>query len=282
MLRDRPSRTAMRVAQSRAAHQLLDEPLVLHDPLALEIIPAPLAADIRERSGHFRGFVRHLRAFLVARSALAEAALAQALERGVRQYVVLGACLDTFAYRNPYPAAQLRVFEVDFPATQAWKRQRLAEAGMKIPDSLTFVPVDFETQQLAARLRECGLAPDTPTFFSWLGVTMYLRRATVIEVLRFVAQLPRGSGVVFDYAVPPAALSPLRRLLYHALLQRVAAVGEPWHCFFTAAELDGELAALGFGARQDFGAAELNARYFSGRKDQLRVAGPGRVMAAHT
>jgi methyltransferase (TIGR00027 family) len=283
MLRDRPSRTAMRVAQNRAAHQLLDEPLVLRDPLALQIIPAPLAADIRERSGHFRGrFVRHLRAFLVARSALAEAALAQALERGVRQYVVLGAGLDTFAYRNPYPATQLQVFEVDFPATQAWKRQRLAEAGMSIPASLTFVPVDFETQQLAARLRECGLAADTPSFFSWLGVTMYLRRATVIEVLRFVAQLPRGSGVVFDYAVPPQALSPLRRLLYHALLQRVAAVGEPWHCFFTPAELDGELAALGFGARQDLGAAELNARYFQGRQDQLRVAGPGRVMSAHT
>jgi methyltransferase (TIGR00027 family) len=226
--------------------------------------------------------VRHLRAFLVARSALAEAALARALERGVRQYVVLGAGLDTFAYRNPYPAAQLQVFEVDFPATQAWKRQRLVEAGISIPASLTFVPVDFETQQLAARLHECGLAAATPTFFSWLGVTMYLRRATVIEVLRFVAQLPRGGGVVFDYAVPPAAVRPLRRLLYRALLQRVAAVGEPWHCFFTAAELDGELAALGFGAREDLGAAELNARYFSGREDQLRVAGPGRVMAAHT
>jgi methyltransferase (TIGR00027 family) len=280
VIRGRPSLTAERVALSRAAHQLLDAPRVLEDPLALRISGAHDADILARRTAFAAAPARHLRAFLVARSRLAEEALAQAIGRGVRQYVVLGAGLDTFACRNPYPAALLRVFEVDHPATQAWKRERLLAAGIEEPASLTFVPIDFETQNLAARLCEAGFRAGEPAFVSWLGVTMYLSRAAVLETLSYAAGLAAGSAIVFDYALPPASLGPGRRALYRMRLTRVAAAGEPWRTFFEPEALAALLSGLGFASIQDSGAAELNARFFAQRTDGLAVAGPGRVLHA--
>jgi methyltransferase (TIGR00027 family) len=280
-VRDGPSHTAYRVAVSRAAHQLLDEPRVLEDRIALAIVGAAAVAGIRAAPLRFRvPPARHLRAFLVARSRVAEEALEQALRRGVRQYVVLGAGLDTFAYRNPYPAADLRVFEVDHPATQAWKRRQLEAAGIAPPESLRFVPVDFESELLQERLASGGFRADAPAFFSWLGVSMYLTRQAVLGTLGYVASLPRGSGIVFDYALPPASMSLVRRLAMRALLQRVAAAGEPWKTFFEPRELTRELQALGFALLEDLGPEELNARFFRDRTDGLRTGGLGRVMHA--
>jgi len=282
-VRDRPSLTAYRVALSRAAHQLLDEPRVLDDPLALAIVgPAAVAAIRAAPLRHRVSPARQLRAFLVARSRVAEDALAAAVRRGVRQYVVLGAGLDTFAYRNPYRARQLRVFEVDHPVTQQWKRRQLESAGIASPESLTFVPVDFESEGLMERLAASGLRADEPAFFSWLGVSMYLSRAAVTATLACVASLPRGSGIVLDYAVPPASLTPLRRLVMHALLRRVAAAGEPWKSFFAPRELTVELRALGFTELEDLGPQELNARFFAARADGLRTGGPARLISAHS
>jgi len=281
MRQDRPSLTAHRVALSRAAHQLFDDPRVLDDPIALRILGERTAHEIQGRRKRFAGkFARHLRAFLVARSRVAEDALAQAVGRGLHQYVILGAGLDTFAYRNPYSDTVLRVFEVDHPATQAWKRRLLTAAGISIPGSLSFVPIDFETQTLAAELRHAGFSPDEPAFFSWLGVSMYLTREAIVDTLRFVASLPRGSGIVFDYAVASESLGFLRRMIAGALLRRVASVGEPWKTFFEPRQLAKELTALGFEHIEDFGAAELNARFFAGRSDQLSVAGLGHLMTA--
>jgi methyltransferase (TIGR00027 family) len=170
------SRTAHRVAIRRAAHQLFDQPKVLDDPLAVPIIGAEaaekLCASPRERK---HPFARAFRAFMVARSRYAEDQLAKAVEQDVAQYVVLGAGLDTFACRNP-DSTNLRVFEVDHPATQAWKLERLQAAGIAIPQSLKFVPVDFERQTLAAGLEQGGFDSGSPAFFSWLGVTPYLTR----------------------------------------------------------------------------------------------------------
>lgn len=268
---------------SRAAHQLFDVPRVLEDPVALRLLGAQCVQDIRTHRWRFMGpGARRLRAFLVARSRIAEDELAAACARGVCQYVILGAGLDTSAWRNPCPRTALKVFEVDHPATQAWKRGRLDAAGIGVPDSLTFVPLDFETHSLAAALQTAGLRRDAPAFFSWLGVTMYLSREAVMSTLGYVGAGPRGCGIVFDYAVPPAALSAPRRLLYRALLRRVAEVGEPWQAFFAPATLRAALAALGFSHREDFGAADLNARFFPGRGHGLRVGGPGRVMSART
>jgi methyltransferase (TIGR00027 family) len=282
-VRDAPSHTAYRVAVSRAAHQLLDEPHVLEDPIALAIVGAAAVAAIRAAPLRYRlPPARYLRAFLVARSRVAEEALARAVRRGVRQYVVLGAGLDTFAYRNPYPADGLTVFEVDHPATQAWKRGQLETAGIALPPSLRFVAVDFETQQLGEPLAGAGLRAEEPAFFSWLGVSMYLTRAAIGATLGYVAGLPRGSGIVFDYAVPPAGLSPVRRLVVHALLKRVAAAGEPWKTFFEPRALAAELRALGLTELEDLGPEELNARFFAERSDGLRTGALGRVMCARS
>src|ERR1700733_996414 len=163
------SRTAQRVAIRRAAHQLLDEPKVLDDPLALRIIGSEAAAELRSNPKEHHAFSRAFRAFMAARSRFAEDELAGAVARGVRQYVVLGAGLDTFAYRNPH--AGLRVFEVDHPATQEWKRERLRAANISVPSSLTFVPIDFERKTLDVGLEQRGFDANAPAFFSWLGVT---------------------------------------------------------------------------------------------------------------
>ncbi len=191
MKQGRFSRTAYKVALRRAAHQLFDQPKVLDDPLAVPIVGAEAAEKLRaspkERN---HPVARAFRAFMVARSRYAEDQLAQAVERGVRQYVVLGAGLDTFAYRNHY--AQLRVFEVDHPATQAWKLEQLQTAGIAIPASLKFVPVDFEQQTLADGLEKGGFESGSPAFFSWLGVTPYLTRESCMATLRFIAQMPAG------------------------------------------------------------------------------------------
>jgi methyltransferase (TIGR00027 family) len=278
---NRPSLTAQRVAMLRAAHQAFDEPKVLEDPIALRILGTRMQLEIFSGRKRFNELLaRRLRAFVVARARVAEDALAEAVGRGVHQYVILGAGLDTFAYRSPYPASILRVFEVDHPTTQAWKRRQLAACDTNVPASLRFVAVDFESERMADRLREAGFQEDASAFFSCLGVTMYLTPAAVTGTLGYVASLPRGSGIVFDYAVSPKSVSLLRRLLVRMLMRRVAAIGEPWKTFFEPQALQAELRRLSFSYAEDLGPAELNARFFSNRTDELRVAGPGRVMSA--
>ena len=278
---DQPSTTAYRVAMRRAAHQLLDRPVVLEDPIALRIVGPRGAAAIRENPRRFdSAFGRALRLFLVARSRCAEDALAHAVAAGVRQYVVLGAGLDTFAYRNPHPPERLRVFEVDMPATQAWKREMLGRTKIEPPASLTFVPVDFETQSLPEQLRAAGFRENEPAFFSWLGVTMYLTRDAVMGTLRYVAQRPAGSGVTFDYMTPPHRLPWLRRIGFHLVARRVAKAGEPWKTWFDAGQLALELRAMGLGRLEDLDGPGLNQRYFGGRERRLGGASAGRVMTA--
>jgi methyltransferase (TIGR00027 family) len=275
---DQPSKTAFRVALRRAVHQVLDDPRVFEDPLALAIVGAD-AEGLRSDEKSQGRISRVMRAFMASRSRYAEDGLAAAFREGTRQYVVLGAGLDTFAYRNPFPG--LRVFEVDHPATQGWKRRRLEAAGIVIPESMTFAPVDFESQTLAEGLARAGFQVDQKTFFSWLGVVPYLTRSAAMETLRFVASLPPGSEIVFDYALPPESLDPVRRQALEALAARVAASGEPFQTFFDPAELEAELRRMGFAAFEDLGGEEINERYFSGRSDGLRVGGGiGRLMKA--
>jgi methyltransferase (TIGR00027 family) len=278
MIDDRPSKTAFRVALRRAAHQVLDDPRVFDDPLAVAIVGAD-AAELRSDPRGRTRLGRAMRAFMAARSRFAEDSLAEAVAGGVRQYVVLGAGLDTFAYRNPHGG--LRVFEVDHPSTQAMKRHRLAEAGIAIPESLTFVPIDFEKRTLAEALRLAGFLTGEPAFFSWLGVVPYLAKAAVSDTLRFVASLPPGTEIVCDYAVDPSALNWVQRAALRALADRVAAAGEPFRSYFVPAELRETLGRLGFDGVEDNGAAELNSRYFAGRADGLVVRGGiGRLLKA--
>jgi methyltransferase (TIGR00027 family) len=277
-----PSRSALHVALRRAAHQLYDAPpLVLDDPIAVAIL-GPHAANLERTPGRNpahkpRPHSTGLRAFLVARSRYAEDQLAQAVERGVTQYVLLGAGLDTFAHRNPYP--NLRVFEVDHPATQQWKRELLRDSGVPSPARLVYTPVDFERHSLADQLALAGFDPSIPSFFAWLGVVPYLTREAFRRTLAFLSTQPRESGVVFDYSQPRAALPPQEQQARDSLSSRVQQAGEPFHLFFTPSEAAEELAA--FHNIEDLGAAEINARYFALRSDGLKLHGQtGRLFSA--
>src|SRR5262245_48272897 len=173
-----PSRTALGAAAFRAAHQTVDEVVIFADPLARAILGTNADAVIAKFETADPAH-RGMRIFMAARSRFAEESLGHAVARGVRQAVVLGAGLDTLSLRNPYAGQGLRVFEVDHPATQAWKRGRLAEAALTVPASLTFTPVDFVRKDLAAGLADAGFRPQLPAFFHWLGVVPYLPRAAV-------------------------------------------------------------------------------------------------------
>ena len=199
--------------------------------------------------------------------------------QGLRQYVILGAGLDTFAYRNPWPG--LRVWEVDHPATQGWKRERLAQAGIVIPTPAPFVPVDFAEQDLEQALVASGLDLGKPTFFSWLGVAPYLERPAIDALLGFVAGASAtGGGIVFDYFVPPHTQPLMVRLMLALRRWRLKKIGEPWRTYFDPAELVAQLKALGFRDVTDFTPALINERYFAGREDGLKVGSVGRVMRA--
>jgi methyltransferase (TIGR00027 family) len=219
------------------------------------------------------------RAYMAARSRYAEDELAAAIARGARQYVVLGAGLDTFAYRNPYP--ELRVFEVDHPATQEWKRRRLAQVGIAVPPTMTFAPVDFDRETFDDGLRQAGFDEGALTFFSWLGVTMYLDPPVVLATLRAIREMHDGNGVVFDYAVPRETLGLVGRLALDAVSRRVKKAGEPFRGFFAPAQLVASMREMGYTHVEDLGSAEIDARYFSGRADNLHPRGQlGRLMSA--
>ena len=274
-----PSRTALRVALRRAAHQLYDaKPLVLDDPIATSILGERYAEELRRTPIRpDRPFSVALRAFIVARSRYAEDMLRDAVAQGVTQYVLLGAGLDTFAHRNPY--SDLRVFEVDHPATQSWKRDLLTESTLPSSKNLVYAPVDFETQDLPTQLRAAGFDPEASTFFAWLGVVPYLTHGAFRTTLDFIASRPRGSGLVLDYAQPRLALPFREQLAYDSLASRVQLAGEPFQLFFTPSKIATELDA--FYNLEDLGSPEINARYFEGRADNLRALGSaGRLLSA--
>jgi methyltransferase (TIGR00027 family) len=277
-----PSRTALRVALRRAAHQLYDaRPLVFDDPLAVRILGRH-AAEVERTPGRFANYKPRphsvaLRAFILGRSRYAEGLLARAVAGGVTQYVVLGAGLDTFAHRNAYPG--LRVYEVDRCATQQWKRELLAQSGLPRPEGLTYVPMDFEQQSLAAELASAGLNRERPVFFSWLGVVPYITLEAFQSTLGFVGSQTVGSGIVMDYAQPRASLPPLEQRARDSLASRVRLSGEEFKLFFTPEQIATELA--GFRDIEDLGSRELNASYFSSRADRLKLLGEGsRIVSA--
>ena len=276
-----PSRTAQRVAALRAVHQLLDEPLVLPDSIALPLLGAPTEAALRNDPFALNDpMSRALRAALVARGRFVEDELARCVAAGARQYLVMGAGLDTFAYRNPYRDEGLRVFELDHPGTQRWKQQLLADAGIDVPASLTFVPADFERDDLGNALRQAGFRADQPACVGWMGVTMYLTADAVLATLRTVAGFAAGSCLCFDYRVPVTMLNPIERVINDVMSQQIAALGEPWLSTFDPTELQGQLLALGFDSAASATSEELNRRYFARRKDGLCTGGSVRIMCA--
>jgi methyltransferase (TIGR00027 family) len=274
-----PSRTALRVALRRAAHQIYDaKPLILDDPIAVPILGDTYADELnRTPTRTDRPFSVGLRAFLVARSRYAEDTLAVAVAGGVTQYVLLGAGLDTFAHRNPYP--QLRVFEVDHPATQQWKRDLIEANALSLPKNLVYAPVDFECQSLPEQLLEAGFDTGAPAFFAWLGVVPYLTLDAFRATIGFIAAQSAGSGLVLDYCQPRSALPFFEQLAFDSLASRVQQAGEPFQLFFTPPEIASELGS--FYNLEDVGSHEINMRYLADRTDSLKVLGSaGRLLSA--
>lgn len=266
------SGTAHGVAVMRAAHLVIDgKPPVLNDTVAARLLGGDIEAQIRAHAGELQTpAALGLRSHVVLRSRFAEDTLMDAVAEGVEQYVLLGAGLDTFAYRQPEWAHGLAVIEVDHPGTQAAKRAALAAAGIQIPPNVRYADIDFEHETLAHGLARCGVQTAKRTFFSWLGVTMYLTREAIEATLRTVLSFPKGSGIVLTYAHTDAAAS--------RLAGGSASAGEPWLSYFTPDELGAMLESLGFSGIRFLSREEAEQRYYANRTDGF--AAPGRVSIA--
>jgi len=274
------SRTALLTAAARALHREEPPPWVLDDTLAL-----PLAGD------EGRALMDRLRAELpgplllsfcrwcCVRARVPEDVVEQALEDGVAQYVILGAGLDSFAYRRHDLRARVRVVEVDHPASQAWKRRRLAELDIACPANLVYAPVDFERETLRAGLEASGVNVAAPAVFSWIGVTMYLTLDAIRATLTTVAAWPSGTQIVLTYNQPPAVLQGVGLTVETTLRHLVAEMGEPMISLFEPADIERLLRQLGFAQIVHFGPEEAIRTYFAGRPD-VRFGGAQRVVIA--
>ncbi len=260
------SRTALGTAYMRAAHQLLDaSPHILEDPLAVRLLGPAAVQRISDTTESYQTPQRRaLRAHVVLRSRFAEDRLAAALQRGVTQYVILGAGFDTFALRRPAWAQLLQILEVDHEATQDMKRSQMAAAGLAMPENAHFATIDFEHETLHDGLQRYPISLDEPTFFSWLGVTMYLNEDAIDGVLQSVAAFPVGSEIVLTFALPPDDVrSPFD--------QRATCLGEPWISYFEPDALEAKLRDAGFSTVEFLSPSEAEARYFRRRPKDLPV-----------
>jgi methyltransferase (TIGR00027 family) len=266
---------------ARALHQVVDDkPLILDDPVAPLIVDTRSEAYAQRLATSGQLEWKSNRTIMVVRSRFAEDCLAEAAERGARQYLILGAGMDTFAYRQPPCAAGLRLFEVDHPATQALKRSRLDAVGIAPPGNLAFVPIDFETSSLDDVLRQSGFDFAAPTFCSWLGVTMYLSDAAIDETLRIVHRLPSGSEIVLTFNLPPEAVPPDEAEEVRRLITRMAAADEPWISLYRPEAMIAKLRDLGFSQALHLSPDAANERYCRNRRDGLRMPSHLHLMRA--
>jgi methyltransferase (TIGR00027 family) len=280
----KPSFTAIGSAMLRAAHLLWDDPpKIFEDTFALRLSgcesEAALHAELdrvdaetaRSTSSEFAlSLRRHITGMLVMRSRHVEDELEEAIVRGVSQYVILGAGLDSFAYRRLDLAKVLHAFEVDHPATQAWKLTRLRQASIELPVNLSFVSVNFEKQSLMGSLRMSGYRTDKPAIFSWVGVVTYLTYDAIFSTLRMVAALAPKTEIIFQYTVPKELLDEGAQQLLAAVMASTATRGEPFKSFFEPKDMAEQVRRLGFVEVSDLGPEEAEARYFTGRTDGLR------------
>ena len=278
----------------RAAHLLLDDdPKIFRDDFALRFGGCESEASLRQETSKYlaeiaakvgpeiaQRVLQAGRAVMIMRSRYTEDALSQAIANGITCYVILGAGLDSFAWRHPHLASRVEVVEVDHPSSQQWKRRRLQELGIAEPPNLKFFPIDFEKQTLLDGLRDGGYRLDKQAFFSWLGVTQYLTRETVLDTLKQVATLASGTEISFTFVVPQNLLARDDQRSLAMAAAAAAARGEPWLTFFEPAELTWQLQELGLTRVEYFSPEEANIRYFAGRGDGLRVPGGEHVMLA--
>ena len=265
-----PDSTAVRVALWRAMHVQVDPPPhVLEDEIGLKLV-AP-QDGWRHRSDMDPDFTRPFRASIVARARFIEDLVVEEAGRGVGQYVILGAGLDTFAQRRPEVASRLKVFEVDQPGPQAWKRQRLIELGFGSPDWLRLVPVDFEaSDSWWQRLATAGFDAGKPAVVASSGVSMYLTKDAIMAMLRHVAALAPGSTLAMTFLVPLECADPEARPGLELAAKGARASGTPFISFFTPAEMLALAREAGFREARHVSATTLAQHYFAGRADGLR------------
>jgi methyltransferase (TIGR00027 family) len=265
-----PENTAVRVALWRALHAQIDPPLhVLKDEIGLRLV-AP-DESWRSRPDMDPDFTKPFRASIVARARFTEDLLLEQADRGISQYVILGAGLDTFAQRRPEMGSTLKVYEVDRPGPQVWKRQRLIELGFGVPDWLRFVPVDFEAGDAWwERLASSGFDAGQPAVVASMGVSMYLSKDAIASMLRQVATLAPGSTFAMTFMLPLELAGPEVRPGLEVAEKGARASGTPFISFFTPAEMLALARKAGFREVRHVSAAALIERYFAGRTDGLR------------
>jgi methyltransferase (TIGR00027 family) len=281
MEKAKPSRTSDIPAIMRAVHQSVDdEPKILVDPIVPMLVDmaGPDANWLAPILGH--PFARQWRAGFLIRSRYAEDCLAEGAARGLTQYLILGAGLDTFSYRQPPWVRAVHIFEIDHPATQGLKRERLAKASIVPPGNLTFVPMDFETTSLRQALRATDFTFDHPAFCSWLGVTQYLTVAAIEATLAFVLSLPRASEVVLSFILPQDALAGIEADAVATAAAKSAEVGEPWLSRFHPADLASQLYRMGFSEVVHLTPEQAQERYLKGRHDGLTARRGEQLMRA--
>ncbi len=276
-MQQRSSRNAQAVAAIRAAHRRYDSPLIYDDPCAYRLCGSAWRAVVRFRALHALVFGRLLHVLrpvhgqLLARARFAEDHLEGAVRRGVGQYIVLGAGFDSFAVRLPAWARKLRVFELDRPQTLEEKRRRLERAGLSCPDNLEFVPIDFEHQSIDEVLARSSFIPAEPSFFSWLGVVVYLTSDAIDTALRSIQSVGApGSELVFDYMLPDHLVDPQERSVIDFVRRLGVRRGEPYVSYFEPPQIATTLSERGFRVLEDVSPSSQHARYFSSREDDLR------------
>lgn len=275
------SATATGVAVARSAHRSCDQPpWVLDDPFALQLA-GPRWAEIQSASeaAFPETALRQSRASVVARSRYAEDRL---VSGGYRQYVILGAGLDSFAWRRADLIGWLRLFEVDHPASQAWKLGRIAELDLPVRDGHVFAPVDFETTPLWEGLPRAGLDWSQPAFFSWLGVIIYLAPEAITATLNTVSGCGTGSEIVLSYDAPDAFLDDTAREMVQIEARQVAATGEPYTTRMSPAQAETLIESAGLEVVEHLAPQALYDRYFAQRSDGLRPSTAERLIAART
>jgi len=278
------SQTAVLTAMLRAAHQLVDdEPKIVNDPIAIALVDDITRERIAARPAALCSPGLMIpRAAVLLRSRYAEDLLARAVTHGVGQFVILGAGLDTFAFRQPAFADHLQIYEVDYPTTQAWKRERLAAAGVAVPKNLHWAPIDFEQQSLSAGLQDAGVDASRSAFFSWLGVTQYLTLPAIDATLKAVAAFPSPSTIVLSFMLPDLDLPAEEAAAARAAAENAARTGEAWLTRLRPSELAARFTKLGFREVVHLTPKEANARYFTGRRDGLRAPHVAQIMSATT
>ncbi|HEU4552310.1 MAG TPA: class I SAM-dependent methyltransferase [Chitinophaga sp.] len=277
-----PDNTAVRVALWRALHLQVDAPPhILEDELGLQLA-APEANWQQRPDMHPEG-TRQARLSIVTRARFVEDLVTAATDRGVRQYVILGAGLDTFALRRKDLSSKITVYEIDEPSTQAWKQQRLAALGYDIADRLRFVPVDFEKHaHWLQALANAGFDMNSPAVVACTGVSMYLTREAILGMLQQVAALAPNSTLALSFLLPKELLKPEEQRLLEMAMKGAAAAGTPFLSFFTPAQMLELATEAGLKNAAIISGSDLSNRYFTGRKDGLSASGAEPILVAAT